>query len=169
MLIFAVAVLVVEDVAGGVRLVAAHSQRQADVAEILGHEIVEGFGLVQIRVEALGQFLGLGADFRRGRAAVFLQAGVPAANLLPTGERGQLNVGAFVVGTFFFFFLSLSLSLSVVFALQVGTGPVIDAAAVVLGDLRIHARLVFQFQRAVGGNVDVELLRRGSMLFLSKS
>ena len=37
-------------------------------------------------------------------------------------------------------------------------GPAIDAAAVGFRDLRIHVRLALQLKRAVGGNVDRELL-----------
>ena len=88
MLVFAVAVLVVKHVGSRVRLVAADSEREADVAEVLRDEIVEGFGFFQVGVQALGQFLRFGANFGRGRAAVFLEAGVPAANLLPGFERG---------------------------------------------------------------------------------
>ena len=47
-LVFAVAVLVVEHVGGGMRLVAADSERKADVAEVLRDEIVECFGFFEI-------------------------------------------------------------------------------------------------------------------------
>src|SRR5579863_3521112 len=36
------------------------------------------------------------------------------------------------------------------------TRPVVDAAAVGFSDGRVHARLAFQFQRAAGGDVDVD-------------
>ena len=104
-LVFAVAVLVVQHVGRRMRLVAADAERQAHVAEILRDEIVEGFGLVEIGVQALGQFVGFGLHFGRGLAAIFLQAGVPAADLLPGFERGQLNVGTVVVGTMLLFLL----------------------------------------------------------------
>ena len=109
--IFAVAVLVVKHVGGGVWLVAADSERQADVAEIFRHEIVEGFGFFEIGVQAFGQFLSLGADVGGGCAAIFFEAGVPAANLFPGFESGELDVGAVVVGTMFLFLLVFSLSL----------------------------------------------------------
>ncbi len=44
----------------------------------------------------------------------------------------------------------------VVFALQVGAGPVVKAASVLFGNLRIHARFVFQFERTVGGNIHID-------------
>jgi hypothetical protein len=87
-LIFAVAVLIVQDVCGGVGLVAAETERQADVAEILRDEVVESLDLIQVGVEAFGEFGGFGADFRRGRAPVFFQVRIPAADLFPTDEGG---------------------------------------------------------------------------------
>ena len=44
-LVFAVAVLIVQNVGGGMRLVAPHAERKADVAEILRDEIIERLGL----------------------------------------------------------------------------------------------------------------------------
>ena len=117
-LVFAVAVLIVKDVGGSVRLIAADSERQADVAEILRDEIVEGFGFVEVGIQSLGQFLRFGANFRRRRAAIALEAGVPAADLLPGFEGGQLNVGAVVFGVMFL--LLLVLVFVVVFALEMG-------------------------------------------------
>ena len=114
-LILTVAVLVVEDIAGGVRLVAAYAEREADVAKILGDEIVEGFDLVQVVIETLGQFVRFGAYFWGGRPTVFLEACVPAADLLPAYERGQLNVGAVIVGILLFLLVSILL---IVFAFR---------------------------------------------------
>ena len=88
MLIFAIAVLVVQDICGGVGLIAAETERKADVAEILGYVIVEGLDFIHLRVEALGEFSGFGANFRRRRAPVFFEAGIPAADLFPADERG---------------------------------------------------------------------------------
>ena len=140
-LVFAVAVLVVEDVCGGVGLVAADAEREADVAEIFGDEVVEGLDFIHLGVEAFGEFCGFGADFRGGRAAVFFQAGVPAADLFPADEGGQLNVGPFLVGfllfllfflpvAVFFFVFVFVLVFVVVFAFEVRAGPVVDAASV---------------------------------------
>ncbi len=155
MLVFAVAVLIVQHVCGSVRLVAPYSQRETYIAEILGHEIVKGFGFFQIRVEPLDQFLGLSADFRGRRSPVLLQARVPAANLLPGFKGGELNVGPIVFGTVLFFFLFF-LGLVFVLPLEMRTGPAVDAAAILFGDFRFHPRLVLQLQRAVGGHVHIQ-------------
>ncbi len=87
-LIFAVAVLVVKNIGGRVGLVPAEAQRQADVAEILGDVVVEGLDSIQVVVEAFGEFRCFGANFGRGRAPVFFEACIPAADLFPTDERG---------------------------------------------------------------------------------
>ena len=54
------------------------------------------------------------------------------------------------------FLLVFFFGLFVVFAFQMRTRPVIDAAAVFLGDLRIHAGLALQLESAAGGDIDVE-------------
>ena len=117
MLVFAIAVLVVKNVRRSVRLVAADAERQADVAEIFRDEIVEGFGPGNVGRLALDEFVGFGFHFGRGLAAVALQAGVPAADLLPGFEGGELNVRAVVVGTMLLFLLVFFFVLAV-FAFQ---------------------------------------------------
>ncbi len=86
MLVLAIAILVMEHVGSGVRLVAAYSQRQADIAEIFCDVIVERFGFFQVAVHAPGQLLSLGTNFGRRHATVLFEAGVPAADLLPAFE-----------------------------------------------------------------------------------
>jgi hypothetical protein len=76
----------VQHIGGRVWLVAADSERKADITEIFCDEVVERFGLFQISVQALGELLRLGANFGRGLAAVFLELGVPTANLFPALE-----------------------------------------------------------------------------------
>src|SRR5271165_2190911 len=137
------------------RLVATDSKREADVAEIPGDEIVEGFDFVQIVVQPFGQFFGLGFHLGGGGAAVLLKAGVPAADPLPAFEGRQLNVGAVVVRTRSLFLLVFVLGFVVVFTLQVGTGPVIEATAFFFANRWRLVRLVLKLQRAVGGNVDI--------------
>ena len=66
--------------------------------------------------------------------------------------RSSLGTSSFCL----YFDLCPCLYLVVVFALQVGTGPVVDAAAAGFGNLRIHARFVLQLERPVGRNIDVE-------------
>ena len=138
------------------RLITAEAQRQAHIAEILGHVVIEGFGALQIAVHALGQLFGFGPDFGRGRAAVFFQAGIPAANLLPAFERGELNVRTVVVGVVPLPFLFFVLGLVLIFALQMRTGPVVNAAAVGLSDGGIFSRLALELQGSSGRNIDVE-------------
>src|ERR1700722_11584882 len=88
MLILAIAVLVVKNIPRSVGLIAAHTQRQADVAEVPGDEIVESLDLIQVVVEAFGEFGGFGAGLARGRAAVLFQTSIPESDLFPTDERG---------------------------------------------------------------------------------
>ena len=111
-LVFAVAVLIVKNVPGSVRLVTPQSQRKADIAEILRHEIVKRLNFVQLIVEALGELFGFGSNFRRRRAAVFVQSGIPAADLLPANESGQLNIGPLFVQSLLLFLFVFLLLLS---------------------------------------------------------
>src|SRR5580765_4566810 len=133
-------------IGGRVRLVAAYAEREADVAEIFRNEVVKSLCFFQIGVQALGQFLRFGANFGRGFATIFLEFGVPAANLFPAFESRQLNVGLVVIGTAFLFLLVLLFlfGLGVVVAFEMRSGPVVDASSVLFGDLGFHAELAFQ-------------------------
>src|SRR5437763_17088526 len=94
-------------------LVAAESQRKTDVAKILGDVVVKCFGLFQIGVQAFGQFFRLRTNFRRRHAAIFFEIGVPATELLPAFESGQLNVGALLVSTALFLLLFFLLLITI--------------------------------------------------------
>src|SRR5579884_4362143 len=99
MLVLAVAVLVGEDFGGGVRLVASQAEGKADVAKIEGDVIVQRLNFFIVRGLALHQLFFFSANLRRGRARIALQAGVPAAHLLPVGKRRQLDGGLFWLAT----------------------------------------------------------------------
>src|SRR3981081_4068890 len=140
------------------RLVASHSQRKAHVAKVLRHEIVKRFGLLQISVKPLGQVLCLATDFRGGYTAIFFKTRIPASNLFPGPESGQLNVRPLVVASLLLFLLVLLFLFFVVFTFQVGIRPVIGAPSILLGNLWIHSRLVLEFHGTVGRSIDIELL-----------
>src|SRR6267143_5090874 len=158
-LVFAVAVLVVQNVGSCVRLVAAQPERQAYVAEILGDVVIESLDPVEIAAQAFGQLVGLRANLRSGLPAIVIEARVPAADFFPAVKGGQLNRRNFIFGLFLFPLLFVFvLILVVVLALQVGTGPAIDAPAILLADLRVKPRLGLQLQGTIAGYVDFELL-----------
>ena len=93
MLVLAVAVLIFEDVRGGMRLVAAQAEGEADVTDIFCDVIVERGDFFEIGRAALNQLLSFCADFGRGFGAAFFKIGVPFADLRPGGEGGELHVG----------------------------------------------------------------------------
>src|SRR6516165_10544423 len=105
------------------RLVAADSQRETYVAEILCDVIVEAFGLGNVGRQALRKLLSLRANFRRRQTAVFFETGIPAADLLPGFERRHLHVGTIVIRTVLLLFLVFVLGL--VFAFEMNALPVI--------------------------------------------
>src|SRR5216684_4875040 len=156
--VFAVSVLIVEYVCGGVRLVASDSQRKAYVAKVLCDEIVKRFGLLQIRVKSLGQSLCLATDFHGGDTAIFFKTGVPASDFFPGPESRQLNVRPLVVPFLLFFLFVLLFLFLIVLTFQVRIRPVIDAPSVLLGNLRIHSRLVLELHRTVRRRIDIDLL-----------
>ncbi len=155
-LVFAVAILIVQHVGGSMRLVAADSQREADIAEVLGDVVVKALSLLEIGGEALRQFGGLGLHFGAGDAAVFLQPGIPDTDLCPGFESRELNVGAIVFGVVLLLFLVLVFVLVIVFADEVRTRPVVNAAAVFFTNRGIQARLAFQLHRAANGDIHID-------------
>src|SRR5215468_6421380 len=129
--VFAISVLVMQDVGGRVRLVPAQSERETHITKILRDEAVKRFGLFQIAAKALGQFVRLGTNFRSRLTAVMVEAGVPAADLLPVIKGGQLNGRNLVLRLFLLLFLFVFVLVSViVVAFQVRTDPAIDATAI---------------------------------------
>src|SRR5580704_17653140 len=91
MLILAVAILIGENLFGGVWLVASHTERQTDIPEILCHKPVKPFHLVCVRVKVSRQFLRLRANDGSGCGAFALESGVPRADFSPILECRQLN------------------------------------------------------------------------------
>src|SRR3989442_13129364 len=89
MLVLAIPVLVGQHFAGGVRLVATQPKRKADVAKVLGHEVIERLDFLQVGFAAVDQFLRLGPDRGVGRGPLAFQPRIPAANLLPALKRGE--------------------------------------------------------------------------------
>src|SRR5215472_5596086 len=122
-----------QDIGGGMRLVASHAKRQADVAKIRGYVIVERLDLVKVAAFVPGEFGGLGSDFGRGLATVFLQAAVPDPQIRPAGEGGQLDRRRLRLGRF----VCLLLVLILVVALEMRTLPAVNLATVFFADLGI--------------------------------
>src|SRR5215471_4066966 len=120
------------------RLVASHAKRQADVAEIRGYVIVERLDLVKVAAFVPGEFGGLGPDFGRGLATVFLQSAVPGPQVRPAGEGSQLDRRRLRLVRFVCFLLALIL---VVVALEMRALPAVNLATVFFADLGIDARL----------------------------
>ena len=87
-LIFAVAILVGEDLGGGVRLEAADAEVDADVAGLGGDEVVDGADLVLGRGDAFGEVVGAGAEGVGGGGAGCGEGAVPVADLGPAMEGG---------------------------------------------------------------------------------
>lgn len=71
-LVLAIAILIGEDFGGGVGLVASNAEGDADVAEAHADKVVDGAKFGIIVGSALGQFIGLGNNFRSGLDAVGL-------------------------------------------------------------------------------------------------
>jgi len=78
-LVFAVSVLVGEDVAGGMRLVASDAEGERDVTELGSDVIVEGLDLVDFGLLVFRQFKRFGLQFRSGLDALALKRGIPLA------------------------------------------------------------------------------------------
>ena len=154
MLVLAIAVLIFEHVGGGMRLVAAEAEGEADVANIFCDVIIERGDFFEFGGAALNQLLSLGADFRGGVAAAFFKIGVPFGDLCPRGERGELDVGHRFRGRLRFFLGLLGFG----WAREIGVLPVVNFAIggelSGLLDLRGGDELVY----ASGGQVDVEAL-----------
>ena len=83
-LVLAVAVLVGEHVVGSMRLVAADAEIEAHVMNVQGDFVEDGVQLVLIGSQPLCQRIGAGLDRRCDGERVFLERGIPRANLLPS-------------------------------------------------------------------------------------
>ena len=89
--VLAVAVLVGQHLAGGVRLIPSAAEGYRDVVELGGDELVYGAQLAGIGGDTIGKFGGFGSDLRSQSHFRLLQCGVPPANVLPTLEGAELN------------------------------------------------------------------------------
>ena len=104
MFIFAIAVSILQNVRGRVRLIAPDSERDADVTHRPRHEIVEPPRLLRGSVGSLGEFVGFLPHAVVHRHALALQLRIPLRNLLPVSESRQLHIrtGCFVHLIFIF-------------------------------------------------------------------
>ena len=85
-LVFTVAVLIGENFGGGVRLVAAEAEGEADVANIFRDVGVECLDLFGIGCEVLGECESFCAEFGSGGESAFFEIGVPTGYVIPSGE-----------------------------------------------------------------------------------
>ncbi len=93
--IFAVAVLIAEDIGGGVGLIAADAEGYADVADLGADEVVDGAGLGVVGGFVGGEGADAGADIVVGSGAGGLQAAIPGSDFGPGVEVGPGDVGEF--------------------------------------------------------------------------
>ncbi len=91
-LVLAVAVSILQNVRGRVRLIAPDSERNAHVTHIPRHKIVEPPRLLAGRLRPLGELVGFFSHAVFHRHALALQLRIPLRNLLPVGEGGQLHI-----------------------------------------------------------------------------
>ena len=155
-LVLAIAVSVVQHVGGGVWLKSPYSERKADVTKIGSNKIVERLDLFQIAGLALGKLGRFGANLRRRLTAVFLQRCIPATHLFPAGKSSHLhgrNIG-FLSRVLLFLFIFFLFRFVLV---DVRTGPGVNTTAIALGDFRIIARLGFQLDGPVFGDIEGKL------------
>ena len=92
MLVFAVAVVVAENIVGGVGLIASDAEGYSYVAVLSAHEAIKGAEFVVIIGHALGELCGFGADGSGWLDSVFLQIPIPATYIFPAVEAADLDV-----------------------------------------------------------------------------
>src|SRR6266436_7060482 len=93
MFILAIAILVRQDLRGGVRLIAPNPECHADITELRAHIVVDGPHSNLIVGGALGEFGSFRTDFRAWLYALLLQTVVPAADLLPVRKTAHHDIG----------------------------------------------------------------------------
>ena len=91
MLVLAVAVLVAENLGGGVRLIPANPKRYTDIANLRGNVGVQRADLLLVRRLAGDQLRNLGLNLGAGHSAVALQSAIPTAHLFPRFEGRPRN------------------------------------------------------------------------------
>jgi hypothetical protein len=90
-LVFAIAILIAENLSCSMRLVSADAKVDANVANLGGNVGVEGADLFFIGGFARDELGDLSFDFRAGRGAVGFEAAIPGTHLLPALEGRPLN------------------------------------------------------------------------------
>jgi hypothetical protein len=138
-LILAVAVLVSEDLGGGVRLIAADAEVDADVAGFGGDKVVEGADLVVGGFRVFGQLVGAGAEGVVGLRLAEGERAVPVADFGPgveggPGDGGKLAAVGVLVGIFGRSGLSGIVGVGFGRGDELRDGPDVRAESVVLGD-----------------------------------
>ena len=103
MLVFAIAITVLENFGSGVWLKTAYAEGEADVANVFRGKVIQPTGFFFGRGRAAREFGSFGFDGWIGSGAFTLELCVPRRNLLPVGEAGELDVGGIVV-----FFLGMA-------------------------------------------------------------
>ncbi len=85
--IFAIAVLVGENLGGGVGLIAADAEVDANITRVRGYEPINGAHLVFGRFGVFGEFVGAGAESVVGLRLGESKAAIPVPHLSPAMER----------------------------------------------------------------------------------
>src|SRR5712671_1419208 len=141
------------------RLVAAYSKGNADIAEVGADIIVDGAKLGIFILGGLRQFDCFRSNFRRRLSAVLLQIDVPVANVSPSLKRGKLDFGRRELAT-----LGLIGSLLLIlafllgrFVLKLRSSPCKDAARTCFGNAWLQL-WALPFDGPVMRNADLEFL-----------
>ena len=147
MLVLAIAIFVLQHFSGSMGLVAADPKRDADVTKTRGDIVVEGAHLFLVGLRVLRQLGSFGANLRGRRDALLLQPAPPAAHLLPTLKRADLDRGR----------RDFAGRLLILFAFPVCALPGVDTVASLFPDRRLEVRTL-HLHLAVFRHADFNLL-----------
>ena len=96
-LVFAIAVTVLENFGSGVWLKTSNAEGEADVANVFRGKVIQPAGFFFGSGRAAREFGSFGFDGWIGSGTFTLELWVPSRNLLPVGEAGELDVSGIVV------------------------------------------------------------------------
>src|SRR5471032_1362372 len=130
-LVFAIAILIGENLGCGVRLIAANAEIDSNVADAGSNETIECSHLLLGRLGVACDLIGLGAKCISGDGARRGEPAVPVADFLPSMKRRPGHGRQLVFGRFRGFVVLL---LGPVRWIELAAGPQIDSAAIIFAD-----------------------------------
>ena len=107
MLVFAIAVTIVQDISGRVRLEAANAERNSYIAVTRRDKVVQRLNLLAISLESCGKLFRFCADRAIRLDPLSFEPAIPAANLVPRLESAELYIRNFLVWIYVLLFLIL--------------------------------------------------------------